>query len=275
VNEPDYLELWHNLVERGGSNFAAAFNQKEKAEAYEAASSRKNMGKPDTLIEIVKNEMKPEDTVIDVGAGTGRWTIPLAKIAARVTAVDPSEAMLDILKKHAAEQDLTHNIDLANCIWEQAEVDMADFVISFHAIYLSADFRGFVRKMEAHSRKRCYLGLRHFPNEGIIQELSKEIHGNPYDSPNFIIGYNALFQMGIYANVTIEKLKHNWKDDTMESAFHRAKRHLHLENDRTHDALIYNVLGRRLSLKEGIYHWPDCMSTALVWWDTQPGNINT
>jgi len=267
MNEPDYLETWRNLVIHSGSNFPHAFNRKDKAEAYEASTRRKNMGRRDTLLEKVINELKPDDTVLDIGAGTGRWTIPLAKAAAKVTAIDPSEAMLDILRHNAADSGVTDKIEISQKTWEEAEVGLYDFVISFHAMYMSPDFAGFVHKMEAHSKKRCYLGLRHFPINGIIQELSMKIHGTRHDSPNFIIGYNALYQLGIYSNVIIEDFRHNWTDETIEDAFNRAKRHLLIENNAAYDMLVRNVLKQRLELKEGKYHWPDSMTTALVWWE--------
>jgi len=269
TNEPDYLEMWRNLVKHSGSNFPHAFNRKDKAEAYEASTRRKNMGRRDTLLEKVINELKPGYTILDIGAGTGRWTIPLAKAAAKITAVDPSEAMLEILRCNAAESGVVNKIEIIQSTWEEAEVGVFDITISFHAMYMSPDFAGFIRKMEAHTKKRCYLGLRLFPIDGIIQELSTEIHGTRHDSPNFIIGYNALYQMGIYTNVTIEDFRHYWIDDTMANAFSRAKRHLLIENDTTYDKLIKDVLKKRLQLRDGKYHWPDSMTTALVWWEPQ------
>ncbi len=272
LQEPDYLGIWRSLVKHSGSNFPHAFKRKDQAEAYEASTRRKNMGRRDTLLEKVITEIKPDYTILDIGAGTGRWTIPLAKNAARITAVDPSEAMLTILKQNAAASGVADKIEIIQQPWEEAEVGLYDFVISFHAMYMSPDFAGFVHKMETHTRRRCYLGLRHFPIDGIIQELSTKIHGTRHDSPNFIIGYNALYQMGIYGNVIIEDFQHNWIDETTEDAFNRAKRHLLIENTSTHDTLVRDTLKRRLISQEGKYLWPDCMTTALVWWEPHTGN---
>ncbi len=270
--EPDYLQIWRDLVQQGGNTFTGAFNHKDKAEAYEVSTKRKNLGRRDDLLDFVKNDLKPDYTILDIGAGTGRWTVPLAKVAARVTAVDPAKAMLNVLKRNAEEAGVTDKIDFVIATWEDANIGMYDFVISFHAIYMSADFATFIRKMEAHAKRRCYLGLRHFPIDGIIQELAIKIHGTRHDSPNFIIGYNALYQMGIYANVVIEDARHSWIDEIPETAFNRAKRHLHLENNRDYDSLIRETLKRRLILKDGFFQWPDRMTTALVWWEIRSDN---
>lgn len=267
--ETDYLALWSELVlSRRGQHpeGPSIFNRKDKAEAFEAGTRRKNRDRRDMLVDFITNDLKPGETALDIGAGTGRWTVPLAKAAAKVTAVEPAGAMLEILKKNAYEAGLA-NVEYVNSTWEQAEVGMHDVVGCAHAMYMSADFAAFVRKMEAKARRRCYLAIRHFPIDGIIQELSMKIYGNPHDGPNFIIGYNALYQLGIYANVLMEYVQHRWNDETIDDAFARAKRHLYLEGLATHDKLIRETLERRLTYKDGVYAWPDGMNSALVWWD--------
>jgi len=269
MKEPDYLQMWQDLTAAGGNSYSTVFQKREKAEEYDSATKRKNQDRRDALIDLVTGDLKPGYTVLDIGAGTGRWTVPLARTAARVTAVDPSDAMLTILKRNAADAGVADKIDIITSTWEDAAVGVFDFVLSFHAVYMSRDFVSFIRKMEAHAGRRCYLGLRHFPIDGIVQELALKIHGTIHDSPNFIIGYHALYQMGIYANVTIEEFRHNWRDDSFDTAFQRAKRHLRLENETKYDALIRETLKRRLSLSDGKYLWPDSMSTAMVWWEPQ------
>jgi hypothetical protein len=60
---------------------------------------------------------------------------------------------------------------------------------------------------------------------------------------------------------------HHWKDDTIEEAFGRAKRHLNLESSEEHDDFIRSTLRERLTLTDGRYVWPDGMRSALMWWD--------
>ncbi len=265
TKEPDYVKLWRELATRSGPHFGTGFDRPERAHEYDAASKRRNVGRPDFLFEFVRRDLRPEDTVLDIGAGTGRWTIPLAQATARVTAVEPAAAMAEVMMKNAAAAGVDGKITVAPATWETADVPVHDVVTCFHAIYMSADLATFVRKVEAHARRFCYLGLRHFPADGIIQELSAQIYGTRHDSPNFIVGYNALYQMGIYANVLIEPFNRVWTDESLEAAFVRAKRHLFLD-DTAYDGLVRSILERRLVLRDGVFHWPDAMSTALVWW---------
>ncbi len=271
--EPDYLALWRELTTRGHPLAGSRFERRDQAQEYDAASRRRNQSRPDPLFDFVKGALRPEDTVIDIGAGTGRWTVPLAALTARVTAVEPAEAMAEVLRKNAKEAGVLDKITILPATWEAAVVEPHDVVTCFHAIYMSADFAAFVRKMETHARRACYLGLRHFPIDGIIQELATQIYGTRHDSPNFIVAYNALYQMGIYANVLVDEVRQMWTDDSLESAFIRAKRHLFLE-DATHDELVRSTLERLLVLRDGAYQWPDGMSTALVWWNVaRPASV--
>lgn len=265
-HEPDYLELWRELAMRGRHHFASRFDRKDRAEAYDAASKRKNEARPDQLLEFVKQQLRPEDSVIDIGAGTGRWTVPIANVVSRVTAVDPSSHMLALLNRNAEQAGVSSKITTVQAAWETAAVECHDVAICFHAMYMSTDFAAFIRKMEGCARRTCYLGLRHFPIDGIIQELCTTIYGTRHDSPNFVVGYNALYQMGIYANVLVEDFRQNWTDTSLDEAFARAKRHLRLEETTEHDSLIRSTLKRRLVLKNAVYEWPDGMSTAMVWW---------
>lgn len=274
IEEPDYIELWRHLVlTRKGQvrQGQSLFNGREKAEAYDAGTRRKNRERADTLVKFVVNDLKPGDTAIDIGAGTGRWTVPLAEVASKVTAIEPAGAMMDILKRNAGEAGVVDKVNLVSSTWEEADVAVHDVVTCAHAMYMSPDFVNFVRSMESHARRSCYMGIRHFPINGIIQELHREIYGYPHDGPNFIIAYNALYQMGVYGNVLMEELQHRWSDTTLESAFKRAKRHLHLQEPSEHDELIRETLERRLKFKNGLYSWPDGMNSALIWWKVNAG----
>ncbi len=269
--EPDYLQLWRDLAGRGSRRDASSFSyfdNRERAESFDTRSRRKNQGRQDSLLEMVKRELRPDDTVLDIGAGTGRWTVPLAALVSRVTAVEPAAAMSDVLTKNAREAGVVDKVTVVNETWDNATVGIHDIVVCFHAMYSSPDFSAFVRKMEANARRCCYMGIRHFHINGVMQELSAKIHGTIHDSPDFVIAYNALYQMGICGNVFMEDFRQTWTDSTMESALARAKRHLRLGEDTGHDELVRKTLERRLVLDEGVYHWPDRMATALVWWRT-------
>jgi SAM-dependent methyltransferase len=221
---------------------------------------------PDPLLGHILGRLTPETTVLDVGAGIGRWTLPMARRVRRVTAVEPLQGMRQVLVERAAAQGIT-NLDVLDVPWLSAQVTPHDVVVAAHATYTTTDLLGFVRKMEASALRSCYLALRVPAHDGIIGELSERIHRRWHDSPNFIVGYNLLLSAGFHPNVLMEPsaIRH-WTDPALDAAVTRAKRHLHLDDDR-HDGMIRDVLARRLFFADGLFRWPDGMRSALIWWD--------
>ena len=264
----NWVGLWRELASRDVQ--ASAEGAAQMVERWRSLARKLDSGgtrDPDPLLDHLLGRLTPEMTVLDVGAGIGRWTLPLARKARRVTAVEPLRGMRQVLLERAAAQDIT-NLDVADTPWQETGVPPHDVAIAAHAAYTTPDLLGFVRKMEASALRTCYLALRVPAHDGIIGELSERIHRQWHDSPNFIVGYNLLLAAGFHPNVLMEpRALRQWTDATVEAAVARAKRHLRLEDDR-HDGLILKVLSRRLVLADGAYRWPDGMRSALIWWDT-------
>lgn len=266
MREIDWLELWRELVKR---NFHP--RRGDLVERYKA-HTRKRTERDDSLLNFVLQGLDVSDTAIDIGAGSGRWTIPLAKKIRSVTVVEPTSGMVDMLRRNLDKAAL-NNVDVLSQAWEDATPSIHDVTLCAHGMYGSPDLAVFVRKMEDFTRKRCYLAVRLPPADGIIAELSLNLYGCRHDSPNAVIAYNALYTMGINANVLVETDGVNWVDATFENAFNRAKRHLCLtESETSHDELVRSTLNRRLSFSNGAYLWPDGMHSALLWW--VPGHTN-
>jgi len=262
----DWAELWHELASRDlqASNEGAA----QMVDRWRGVARRLDSGTqdPDPLLDHVLARLTPEITVLDVGAGIGRWTLPIARRVRRVTAVEPLFGMRQVLVERATAQGVA-NLDVLDAPWLTAQVPPHDAVVAAHATYTTTDLLGFVGKMEACARQSCYLALRVPAYDGIIGELSERINRRWHDSPNFIVGYNLLLSAGFHPNVLMEPAAvRRWTDPTVEAALARAKRHLRLDDDR-HDAAIREVLDRRLFLADGVYRWPDGMRSALIWWD--------
>jgi SAM-dependent methyltransferase len=265
----DWGALWERLASRdlqGGDEGAAQMVERWRGVARRMDSGEKQDRDP--LLEHVLAGLTPETTVLDVGAGIGRWTIPMARRAGRVTAVEPLQGMRRVLVERAAAHGVG-NLDIVDAPWLAAAVPTHDVVVAAHAMYATTDLLGFVRKMEAHARRTCSLALRVPEHDGIVGELSQRLSGCWHDSPNFIVGYNLLLSAGFRPNVLIEPTAaRRWTDPTFEAALARAKRHLRFDDDR-HDTAIREVLARRLAFVDGAYRWPDGMRSALVWWDVR------
>ncbi|OPY80266.1 MAG: Mg-protoporphyrin IX methyl transferase [Syntrophus sp. PtaU1.Bin005] len=259
MEECNWMDLWRKLVMRGFRPKGEGMVEKYKAHA------RKKKERPDALLNFILEEMDAGDTVLEIGPGTGRWTIPLAGTGRKVTAIEPTAAMADMLRENLGRAGI-QNAEIQLQSWEDASPGMHDLVICAHGMYGSSDLAAFVRKMEQCARKRCYLAIRLPPADGILGELSLKISGCRHDSPDAIIAYNALYTLGIYANVLIEEGMTNWVNVSLEDAVRRARKHLNLGISEAYDDLISSTLNRRLKFSGGVYTWPDGMRSALLWW---------
>ncbi len=256
--ETNWLELWRELID------ANRHTHDSEPIAKYVNHARQTQQRPDPLLDSVLKSIDEAVTVLDIGAGNGRWTIPLARTAKMVTAVEPADDMLELLRENTKTAQV--NVQVIQSCWEEAVVDTHDVVVCAHGMYSSADFTRFVRKMEQYARKTCYMAIRLPPADGIIGELSNAIYGCVHDSANAVIAYNALYSLGICPNVLVQNDMHHWTSDNLEEAFIRAKRHLHLESTREYDGQIRDTLKKRLLLSNNCYYWPDGMRSALLWW---------
>jgi SAM-dependent methyltransferase len=255
----DWLQLWRELVLNTSQSPAGELLKRYKKHASQG------LERPDSHLDFVLSTLSQTSTVMDIGAGSGRWTISLAGKVQSVTAIEPSEDMADLLQQKIGAGGL-ENVSIVRSTWETAEVAVQDVSVCAHAMYSSPDLALFVRKMEQFSRQACYLSIRLPPADGIIGELFNAVYGHPYDSPNAIVAYNALYALGIYCNILVENDIYQWSDNTLEEAFLRAKRHLHLNTNTGYDGLIRDTLSRRLKSTGNRYVWPDGMRSLLLWW---------
>jgi len=90
-----------------------------------------------TILKIVDFKDK---TVLDVGAGTGRLTIPISEIAKKVCAIEPHEDMINYMEKKVVEID---NIEVKRASAEDIPYpdDFFDVVICSWVIQHFKDFK--------------------------------------------------------------------------------------------------------------------------------------
>lgn len=93
----------------GMMRLSRTFNPKHKHVLE--SSERKAIQPQEPLIEIIMKEIGNRSSVIDFGAGTGYYTLHLAKIFEKVYAVDLSWEMLEILKEKLEKEGIT-NVEL-------------------------------------------------------------------------------------------------------------------------------------------------------------------
>ena len=273
---PDWALLWRQIVQMHEKGRQAKSDKRgdmwtKKAHWFNDRV-RKRWDKPDSSRDFMVKllQANPGSSVIDIGAGTGAWVCKLAPYARTVTALEPSRAMIAVMEKNIKKQGIT-NVQIVQEAWPEAVVEEHDFSLCSHAMYGCPDITAFFHRMDAVTRQTCILLMRVTTHDGVMAEIARHIWGQPHDSPNFHVGYNALLQMGIYPNVLMEDrgLWDPWTNATLEEAMEEVKHKLGIEDSSAHDDYLFELLGRHLKLQDGLYVWPKGVRSALIYWSPQ------
>ena len=270
----DWNSLWRELVEITSRSHERRADAKADIWAGRATEFKQGVqsrwARPDSSREFVCSCVGADSTVLDIGAGTGAWALLLARRARRVTAVEPSAAMIEVMRQDLAAASVD-NVAIVQGEWPEVSVEPHDFSLCSHAMYGCPDLAAFVRQMVACTRQMCFLLLRAPRIDGVRAEAARHVWGHPLDSPNFTIAYNVLLQMGIYANVQLEDTG-RWRPRTsasLDEALRDLKRYTDVSETDEHDGFFLDLLRRRLELKDGRWAWPPDVTSALVYW--KPG----
>jgi SAM-dependent methyltransferase len=236
----EQMEAAEKAAGLGGEDYWA-----KRAPMYQRAVQA--AGEDDAFLRRVLAQARPGDTVLDVGAGTGRYALPLARHVSRVVAVDPSAAMLGALRKQSDADGIT-NIDVVESEWMPAAVDPADIAICSHVLYPIEDVVPFVRKFEQHARRAVFVYLR-------VDQLQTdfglwpEFYGEPLmPQPTYMDLLNVLAEMDVYPDVEISESPFLMAVSQVEDAMGWARANLYIrEDDSPANEKLHRLLADRLT----------------------------
>lgn len=270
-NITDWAALWRELVDintrRFKSNGKTDDHWQTKARQYNEGV-KERWSQPDSSRDFFHTQFKPGSSLLDIGAGTGAWSIMAAPVASKVTAVEPSPSMLEVLYENLSASNV-HNVDVIEGSWPEVKVEMHDFSLSSHSMYGCRDLPYFIQCMIEATRNTCILIMRVPVKGSVIEEACRHIWGHSLDSPNFIIAYNILLEMGIHANVLMENSGRwkRWAHDSLEEALADVKSRFGLMDNDEYDAYLLDLFKRRLTYEDGRYVWSPGARSALIYWD--------
>jgi 2-polyprenyl-3-methyl-5-hydroxy-6-metoxy-1,4-benzoquinol methylase len=270
----NWNSLWRELVEIKSNTRKKLRNADSEVDIWDTKavefkeSVKKRWVKPDSSRDFILSQMDSKSTVLDIGAGTGAWSLLLARQVRHVTAIEPSTSMIEVMRESLTQESIK-NVHILQAEWPALSLEPHDFSLCSHAMYGYPDFAAFIAKMVACTKRTCFLVMRAPSLDGVRAEAARHIWGQPLDSPNFTIAYNILLQMGIFANVLMEDTG-LWKPRTSESledALGSMKRRFGLLETREYDDYLMDLLRRRLTWQDNRYIWPREVRTALVYWN--------
>jgi hypothetical protein len=128
-------------------------------------------------LEILRLLVQPTDTLLDIGAGGGRYALALALGCREVVAIEPSDGMRRVLAEGMAEYQIA-NIRSVNARWPEAAPDLAgDVALMSHIGYDIEDIGPFLDAMESAARRLCIAVLLSQPPPTEADRFWPAVHG--------------------------------------------------------------------------------------------------
>jgi SAM-dependent methyltransferase len=292
----DWVRRWRELVEARHDQGRRLDRDHRRGDAWAAGRARRfsqhvaASGADDPLLRRLLPLVESGLTVLDVGAGPGRHALPLARVARRVVAVEPSAAMREQLEANAfgardgapgardgapgprdgAPGGLT-NLEIVPAAWPEAaeQVEPADVVICAHVLYPVVEVEPFLRALDARTRRLCFLQLRLGQREGPYLQLFERVWGEPRAlAPTALDLFNVAHQLGFEASFEVVPFPAWRRFDSLDEAVENARQDI--LNPSGADDLIRAYVEPRLVQVDGKLALPnETRSAGLVFWPAE------
>lgn len=243
---------------------------RDKAEWYNVAVKHSDYGA--RVMEALEPLLSECSTALDVGAGCGALALPLALKLERVCALEPSPAMLEILRREAKALSL-NNLEYIQGRWGEVEVGRYDLVLCANVPGITDEPHNVAGPMSAAAGKYVVLvqGAGRERDKFYFKELCPLLLDEEYPArPDYIRVYAGLHELGICANVRIIKYRMDQPFHDMNEALAFWKSYLPPFPSEK-DELLRSFLRARLELCEGKLWARMAKRSAVIWWSSDAG----
>ena len=221
----------------------------------------------DPFVARVRRVVGPTSTVVDVGAGPGRFSLALASRAREVIAVEPSGRMLG----HLRRQSRRLHIENVRCLqgrWEDVDAPPADVVICSYVLPLIEDVGGFLAKMDATAKDRAFLYLSAMSVEALFDPFWRHFHGAPRrPGPTYLDAVAVLEELGLAPEVEVVEVPVRTTFASLGAAVDEYRENLFLADTADVRRQLRSLLRPWLTEREGTFRPPlRSMPAAVVGW---------
>ncbi len=196
-------------------------------------------------------------SVLDVGAGGGAASLPLAPPAGALTAVDESQAMLDVFAQGAERCGVRHTEIVGRWPDVASETPEADVVVCHHVLYNVGDLAPFLAALTGHAERRVVVELTDHHPQSDLSPLWRAIHGiDRPTGPTASDAAEVAVTLGFDLHIERFERPSLWHDAPREDRIAFARRRLCVGPE--HDAEIGVHLDQTVALGRML---------VTLWWD--------
>jgi SAM-dependent methyltransferase len=269
----DWAARWREQVAAEQAQFDSVIDPSQQssdfwgsqAARFRGARNTSGTTPRDAFVDYLLPQVQPGVHVLDIGSGSGRYALPLARAGARVTALDPSPAMIATLQQDAQAEGL--EIESQVSAWEDAEVAEAEWVVCAHVMYPVKDAEPFLRKLDEHAQKRVIILMGYEPPVYWIAPYWRVAYGiERIRLPGAIEALALLHQMGIDATLTPLHARQDIGFESLEMALGAVQSGLHLQPNAERDARLMEELRSQLIPTENGFRAKTSPQLAVLSW---------
>lgn len=251
---------------------AAYWNASARARRYQAAVA--GSAERDPLFARIRRAARRTSTVIDVGAGTGRFSLAIAPRVRDVVAVDPSRAMLAALTRDARARGIT-NVRTIESRWQDVDncgpetVPDGDIVVCSYVLPLIEDAAEFLAKMDTACRGRAFVYLNALSADALVDPMWRHFHGRRRaPAPTYLDAAAILRELGLGPQVEIVEVETMARFKDMGKAVESYRETLLLPDTKAVRAELRKILGSWLVEERGVLRPPlRTVPAAIVSWE--------
>lgn len=260
------MPQWKSL-ERSDERFKAFWEM--KACRYPLPFDKGTIEKTLNIISMVQDkgvEIKGKK-ILDIGCGTGIYTLPLAGEARHVTGLDNSDTMIEKFRDEAMRHNIS-NIGILKESWGNADIRTLGLENAFDIVWCSMSMavkdREDFKKMEDCSRKWCvYIGWGRV-NKNPLVEKAYEMHGLSHGPHPGVATASAILK-DLDRSPVIEYFNDFWDwEGTLEDAIEDISGHIEMQGTISDRDKLKGLLSKyeqdgiirhRTDVEEGIIVW--------------------
>lgn len=222
----------------------------------------------DAALSVILPKAAGAKTFLDVGAGCGSLSVPLARLGKKVTAIEPATAMIDILREDAKKEGLEKKITAVQSLWNAGLVKPHDVVICANVPELLKKPGGFLKEADATAKKAVFIIVNADPKSDkfYYRELYPLLFKKEFvKEGDYLTTYTALHDLGVYANIEMIEYDFDQPFDSIDEAVEFWKEYLGIVTEE-HDAALRGFLSKKLVKKKGVLLARFHKKSAVIWW---------
>ncbi|GGM35343.1 hypothetical protein GCM10012275_03260 [Longimycelium tulufanense] len=144
----------------------------------------------------------PPGSVLDIGAGAGAASLPLADRATEITAVDTDQQLLAEFRRRAEPRNVAARTVVGQWPDVADQVEPVDVVLCHHVVFNVAELGPFVEALTAHARRLVVVELTERHPLTALNPLWRHLHGIERPTgPTYADAVAVLAELGIHPDV--------------------------------------------------------------------------